>query len=590
MNRIPFPAAGWCLLILMFVVMGGVSAEELTGRPLIEPAPTGVRFEEASLTMEDERLLIQLDEDATICVRARPLPGEQCSRFMQRLLVRYDSCARIKPYRIEAEGGLHFKLPFTLLKPSLQRRILINLFPQDELGPNSWQHICTYVFEDGGGETLYRIAQWFTGDGANEAMLATFNGLGTDQLAKAQAIRIPQHMLLPHLRHGWVEENEQVGELTYHRDTLGPYARYRLKKGEAIYSAVILRFTDLLQYNDVMEAAEQVARRSGIKDVTDIPVGFDIKIPLELISVRNLPLSSPLRLEYERDLRESKMYRKERTARNLDNVVVLLDTGHGGIDPGAVGCCGISEHEYAYDIACRIKQVIETGTKGSVRMLVEDPECGCSPRDAADLPRNCRELLMTTPPYDLGDATIGVNLRWALANRIFTDIRGQGVPEEQVVFISLHADSLHPTVRGAMFYYPGAAYRKESSVSPASSLKGFAECRDARYRYTRSSKLRAERLSLELSRKVMESLARNKIEIHEQQPIRGYISRSGRRFAPAVLKYCAVPTAVLIETVNLRNREDCSLMQQHQFRQNFARAVVDGLINYFESNDGRSSP
>ena len=34
----------------------------------------------------------------------------------------------------------------------------------------------------------------------------------------------------------------------------------------------------------------------------------------------------------------------------------------------------------------------------------------------------------------------------------------QSVPREKVVFLSIHADSLHPSLRGAMAYIPGQRY------------------------------------------------------------------------------------------------------------------------------------
>ena len=54
---------------------------------------------------------------------------------------------------------------------------------------------------------------------------------------------------------------------------------------------------------------------------------------------------------------------------------------------------------------------------------------------------------------------VGVNLRWYLANSIFRRAMKGGVPREKVVFLSIHADSLHPSLRGAMAYIPGAQLR-----------------------------------------------------------------------------------------------------------------------------------
>ena len=64
---------------------------------------------------------------------------------------------------------------------------------------------------------------------------------------------------------------------------------YRLRKGEALYSAVVVRFTGRLDAADVNDLALKLAQRSGIADVHTIPVGFPVKIPVEFLSDDFLP-------------------------------------------------------------------------------------------------------------------------------------------------------------------------------------------------------------------------------------------------------------------------------------------------------------
>ncbi len=64
---------------------------------------------------------------------------------------------------------------------------------------------------------------------------------------------------------------------------IGEYAVYRLQRGEALYSAVVVRFTGQLLAVQVNETAMEIAARSGIDDVTDISVGYPVKIPLDLL-------------------------------------------------------------------------------------------------------------------------------------------------------------------------------------------------------------------------------------------------------------------------------------------------------------------
>ena len=56
---------------------------------------------------------------------------------------------------------------------------------------------------------------------------------------------------------------------------MGRYAEYRLRRGEALYSAVVVRFTGQLHAKQVNATAREIARRSGITDVTAIPILLD---------------------------------------------------------------------------------------------------------------------------------------------------------------------------------------------------------------------------------------------------------------------------------------------------------------------------
>ena len=60
-------------------------------------------------------------------------------------------------------------------------------------------------------------------------------------------------------------------------------------------------------------------------------------------------------------------------------------------------------------------------------------------------------------------------------------------------------------------------------------------------------------------------------------PVRDRVLRGRRRaWVPAVLRYTAAGNAVLVEVCNLSNPEDRELILQHEWREKFARAVVEG--------------
>ena len=51
---------------------------------------------------------------------------------------------------------------------------------------------------------------------------------------------------------------------------------------------------------------------------------------------------------------------------------------------------------------------------------------------------------------------------------------------------------------------------------------------------------------------------------------------------PAVIRYNAIPSEVLLEVCNLNNSADRKLIQTRKFRQDVAEAIVQGVLAYYE--------
>ncbi len=133
-------------------------------------------------------------------------------------------------------------------------------------------------------------------------------GLPDEDLERGRPMVIPTGLLLPAFRDvpapvptpkpsiaGWREQvpAEDGLPLSYGEDDLGPFAQYRLQRGEALYSAVVVRFTGQLIAKEVNATALEIAERSGIDDVTSIPVGYPVRIPLDLLVPKYLPTNHP---------------------------------------------------------------------------------------------------------------------------------------------------------------------------------------------------------------------------------------------------------------------------------------------------------
>jgi N-acetylmuramoyl-L-alanine amidase len=175
----------------------------------------------------------------------------------------------------------------------------------------------------------------------------------------------------------------------------------------------------------------------------------------------------------------------------------------------------------------------------------------------------------------------GVQLRWVLSNAILARLQKQKVNPESVAFVSIHADSLHSSVRGLMVYVPSRSLRRYRGPSPAKIWP----CREAKEAGTptfpAAFRSRAEALSEQLANSIVTAARRYDIPVHKFKPVRDSVIRGGSAWVPAVLRYNRVPTSVLVELCNLNNEEDREQLLSWRFREKLAHAVVVGLAEGF---------
>jgi N-acetylmuramoyl-L-alanine amidase len=373
--------------------------------------------------------------------------------------------------------------------------------------------------------------------------------------------------------------------LTYVRNSAEPYAVYRLQSGEAIYSSVAIRFTGRVYQTDVGDVVERIVKFNGIEDVARIPTGAAIKIPMSLLLPEYLPPDDPTRLAAEHSKRESaKLARRTRVA-GLAGVRVILDAGHGGRDAGTTHH-EVWESTYVYDVMCRLKKLLEKKSAATVYTTTKSPKLGYDVADEDQLEDPTDHVVLTSPKYPLDDAVVGVNLRWYLANSLFRRALRKGVPREKVVFISIHADSLHPSLRGAMAYVPGASYVTGSYEKTDGIYLARAEVREHPVvRHSEKESLAAEGLSRDLAESIVDAFEENGLKVHPFDPVRDNVVRGGREWVPAVIRYNLVPTRVLLEICNLGNAKDRALMTTAKYRQHVAESIYRGLVSFFEDRD-----
>ena len=562
-----------------------------------------------------------LTREYEIEVRVQPHDGDAWTRLAKRVTGdagNWEELAALNQSDETLDSERAVRVPFALLRTNLQLDIIKTLFPLDAATGDGWRHV---VVGSRGveGESLWKLAEWFTGDGANYSLIRKANpaqGLSTH---KGDVILVPKRLLTAAFGGSSEGENapktaaevrkpqddsaqrasadEDVPEaaanavslapasLTYERSVPEPFAVYRLQKGEALYSSVAIRFTGRVYAKDVGDVLDRIVKFNEIEDVAKLPVSYAVKIPMDLLLPEYLPQDDPERVAQETTRRESAQAARRARATGLSGVHVILDAGHGGRDVGTEHD-DVWESTYVYDVACRLKRILEKQSAAKVSMTTKSKSNGYSIPEKNVLAGANDHFVQTTPKYLLDDAIVGVNLRWYLANSMFRRAMKTGVAREKVVFLSIHADSLHPSLRGAMAYIPGAGFTTGTYRKSGDIYLTRAEVREQpTVTFSRQQALMAEGLSRELAESVIDSFDRGGLRVHPFDPVRDNVVRSGSEWVPAVIRYNQVPTRLLLEICNLGNRKDRELLTTRKYRQQVAEAVFRGIVDFYSAHD-----
>ncbi len=227
----------------------------------------------------------------------------------------------------------------------------------------------------------------------------------------------------------------------------------------------------------------------------------------------------------------------ERQAR-LDIATIVLDPGHGGKDPGAVGRDGLAEKEVALDVARRLRDLLRERLGKTVFMT----------RDK--------------------DEFVELDDRAKFANRHKADL-----------FVSIHINS-HPkrTTRGIEIYHFGiASDRRAMDVAARENGDTLDHAQDF---------VGLIKADLALSKRIEDSqnLAwETKISVVNLVGSQYDTDDHGVKTAPFyVLRYTAMPS-ILAELAFISNPVEERYLRQPAFRQKAAEGLFEGIRNYLNS-------
>jgi N-acetylmuramoyl-L-alanine amidase len=228
-------------------------------------------------------------------------------------------------------------------------------------------------------------------------------------------------------------------------------------------------------------------------------------------------------------------------------IIVALDPGHGGEDPGAIGPHGTHEKKVVLQIAQKLRDRInETRVNGS-------PMRAYMTRDK--------------------DFFVPLQVRVQKAQRVQADL-----------FISLHADAFFsPRPQGASVYAlstrgaSSAAARWMANKENAADLVGGLNVKAA------DANVRRALLDMSTTAQINDSLKLGSAML-------GHVKRIGKLHKPrveqanfAVLRAPDIPS-VLVETAFISNPDEERRLNDPKYQDDLADALVRGIVAYFAKN------
>jgi N-acetylmuramoyl-L-alanine amidase len=234
------------------------------------------------------------------------------------------------------------------------------------------------------------------------------------------------------------------------------------------------------------------------------------------------------------------------SARDLRDVVVAIDAGHGGEDPGAIGIEGIVEKKVVFDMAKELA-VLFNRTAGYRAVLLRD-----------------------------GDYYVKLRRRIELAKKARADL-----------FVSIHADAFRsPLAKGASVY----ALSEQGATSETARWLAEKENRSDLIGgvedvslVDKDDLLVEVLLDLSMTHTMRQSLDMGKQVIGELDGKVGLHSRKVELANFMVLKSPDIPS-ILIETGYLSNPNEARRLATRQYQRQMARGMHRGILRFVESS------
>ncbi len=252
------------------------------------------------------------------------------------------------------------------------------------------------------------------------------------------------------------------------------------------------------------------------------------------------PASAPLQTPAPRQVAPPTEAERESVERLI---IVALDPGHGGEDPGAIGPSGLREKDVVLAVARQLRDELNA-VRGMRVMLTRDAD-------------------YFVPLYD----------RVKKARRVQADL-----------FVSIHADAfLRPEARGASVFALSDKGATSATAKWMAERENAADVVGGVNASVKDVHLMRTMLDMSTSAQIKDSLELGKLVLGRIGRVGKLHKRQVEQAGFAVLKAPDIPS-ILVETAFISNPDEEAKLRDPDYQQQLVKAIASGIKRYFARN------
>jgi N-acetylmuramoyl-L-alanine amidase len=225
-------------------------------------------------------------------------------------------------------------------------------------------------------------------------------------------------------------------------------------------------------------------------------------------------------------------------------IVIAIDPGHGGEDPGAIGPAGTREKDVVLRIAHKLRERINATSVGPLPMR-------------AFLTRD-------------GDFFVPLHVRVQKARRVQADL-----------FVSIHADAFFtPEARGASVFALSQGAASSSAARWMAQKENKADLIGGLHLGAKDAQVQHALLDMSTTAQIKDSLQLGHALLRQMADVGRLHKPRVEQAGFAVLKAPDIPS-VLVETAFISNPEEEQRLRSESYQDQLVEALVRGIVQYF---------